>query len=97
MAKAAEKTEKSVDKADKVDKATGKKIRSGDTVWWWLRGMTDNTPAAAVVTEVRSQNMLCLTVFTINGVRVYDGVRHREDPDLNIVQRERNGCWAERD
>ena len=74
----------------------GAEVRKGDVVWWWLRGMTDNPPAAAIVVEKRSDNLMCLEIFSVNGTFTKDGVRHRSDPELNTVQRERNGCWAVR-
>lgn len=84
-------------KTDKPEKSEpGVEVRDGDIIWWWRMGMTDNKPSPAIVVEKRANNLMCLTVFTVNGPETKDGVRHRSDPDLNTVQRERNGCWAVR-
>ena len=73
------------------------KLRVGDVVYWYFAGDPRNGGLAAIVTMVHGQGNLCLTVFTSNGMEVFDGVKHKDDPTLNENSKTRSGCWGHRE
>ena len=68
--------------------------RSGTPVFWFGEGLRLNTPCPAMVNvnsnEARSLN---LTVFTVNGPMLKDGVKH-VDAKASVNDRSNNGGWA---
>ena len=68
--------------------------RSGHQVFWFGDGLRENTPCPALVNvdsnEARSLN---LTIFTVNGPMLKDGVKH-VDAKASVNDRRDNGGWA---
>lgn len=68
--------------------------RSGDRVFWFSEGDHKNVPCPALV-NVDSNEMrsLSLTVFTVNGPMLKDGVKH-VSAGASVIDRNQNGGWA---
>jgi len=89
--------------ADKAEKAEKKeelpcdKLRIGDIIYWYNRGMLTNSPCPAIILHKRGNGVLMLSVQTDVGPRVYDAVKHYASPELNRAQLDQRGCWSTRD
>jgi len=66
----------------------------GDQVFWFQAGEIKNKPCPAIVNvSPDRQRVLSLTIFTVNGPIVKDGVKHLS-VDASPRDRELYGGWA---
>lgn len=68
--------------------------RSGNFIFWFGEGLRENTPCPAIVNiDSNGARSLNLTVFTVNGPMMKDGVKHI-DAQASENDRRDNGGWA---
>jgi hypothetical protein len=72
-------------------------IQVGDTVWWYQRGLMNNSPLPAIVVQDNGSAVLTLFIINRDGGWVYQGGRHANDPGLSDSSMTRYGCWMERE
>ena len=72
------------------------RLRPGDTVWWWWRGIDTNDPLPAMVVLCDQRSGICtLRVFTPDGDQRVKGCRHRDDRERMDNHTFHSGYWAE--
>jgi hypothetical protein len=68
--------------------------RAGSPVFWFGEGLRENTPCPAIVNvDSNHARSLSLTIFTVNGPMIKDGVKHL-DMQASVNDRRDNGGWA---
>ena len=68
--------------------------RAGNPVFWFGDGLRENTPCPAMANvDSNEARSLSLTVFTVNGPMIKDGVKHI-DAKASANDRRDNGGWA---